>query len=107
MDLEERHRNTEESVLYFIYVYFFIKNKPIKASVIIGRFLSWLRSRIFTFGNFSHNRAKWIDLFPLYTSPDLKMQLVQLNHYDGVYSCLLYTSPSPRDGLLSRMPSSA
>ena len=27
---------------------------------------------------------------------------------DGhVYLCLLYTSPSPRDGLLSRMPSSA
>ena len=25
----------------------------------------------------------------------------------GVYICLLYTSPSPRDGLLSRMPSSA
>ena len=24
-----------------------------------------------------------------------------------VLSCLLYTSPSPRDGLLSRMPSSA
>ena len=28
--------------------------------------------------------------------------------YDPPYqSCLLYTSPSPRDGLLSRMPSSA
>ena len=26
---------------------------------------------------------------------------------DISYSCLLYTSPSPRDGLLSRMPSSA
>ena len=25
----------------------------------------------------------------------------------GVNPCLLYTSPSPRDGLLSRMPSSA
>ena len=25
----------------------------------------------------------------------------------GVGACLLYTSPSPRDGLLSRMPSSA
>ena len=25
----------------------------------------------------------------------------------GVRICLLYTSPSPRDGLLSRMPSSA
>ena len=26
---------------------------------------------------------------------------------DKFYFCLLYTSPSPRDGLLSRMPSSA
>ena len=26
---------------------------------------------------------------------------------DGYTICLLYTSPSPRDGLLSRMPSSA
>ena len=26
---------------------------------------------------------------------------------DGPNICLLYTSPSPRDGLLSRMPSSA
>ena len=26
---------------------------------------------------------------------------------DGLIACLLYTSPSPRDGLLSRMPSSA
>ena len=24
-----------------------------------------------------------------------------------IFGCLLYTSPSPRDGLLSRMPSSA
>ena len=27
--------------------------------------------------------------------------------HNPVYTCLLYTSPSPRDGLLSRMPSSA
>ena len=26
---------------------------------------------------------------------------------DSLQTCLLYTSPSPRDGLLSRMPSSA
>ena len=26
---------------------------------------------------------------------------------DAITACLLYTSPSPRDGLLSRMPSSA
>ena len=29
------------------------------------------------------------------------------NEHGLVYPCLLYTSPSPRDGLLSRMPSSA
>ena len=29
------------------------------------------------------------------------------NFYDGLYSCLLYTSPSPRDQRGSRMPSSA
>ena len=28
-------------------------------------------------------------------------------HLDRKGTCLLYTSPSPRDGLLSRMPSSA
>ena len=28
-------------------------------------------------------------------------------HTNSRNSCLLYTSPSPRDGLLSRMPSSA
>ena len=33
---------------------------------------------------------------------DLKVQL-----FERHASCLLYTSPSPRDGLLSRMPSSA
>ena len=32
-------------------------------------------------------------------TPKLKIDLVDI--------CLLYTSPSPRDGLLSRMPSSA
>ena len=31
----------------------------------------------------------------------------QITHLAGGDCCLLYTSPSPRDGLLSRMPSSA
>src|SRR5664279_3606907 len=33
--------------------------------------------------------------------------LDKLTRVDYVRRCLLYTSPSPRDGLLSRMPSSA
>ena len=32
-------------------------------------------------------------------------QSITVNH--AISPCLLYTSPSPRDGLLSRMPSSA
>ena len=32
---------------------------------------------------------------------------LQIPHRDKLSFCLLYTSPSPRDGLLSRMPSSA
>ena len=34
-------------------------------------------------------------------------KLSQLKIKEPGYACLLYTSPSPRDGLLSRMPSSA
>ena len=51
--------------------------------------------------------------------PNLKDQISQGNlsllakrqinhpHFVKMQGCLLYTSPSPRDGLLSRMPSSA
>ena len=37
----------------------------------------------------------------------LEVVKVLLNHNANIHICLLYTSPSPRDGLLSRMPSSA
>ena len=33
--------------------------------------------------------------------------LLDSKFYGDIYICLLYTSPSPRDTLLSRMPSSA
>ena len=34
-------------------------------------------------------------------------RILNVNTTGGAWGCLLYTSPSPRDGLLSRMPSSA
>ena len=40
----------------------------------------------------------------MYESPQILYMLVGACLFSG---CLLYTSPSPRDGLLSRMPSSA
>ena len=39
-------------------------------------------------------------------SGELKSHLL-LNHFICLYNCLLYTSPSPRDTEVSRMPSSA
>ena len=44
--------------------------------------------------------------------PDDELRTLRGEHIamvfqDPMTSCLLYTSPSPRDGLLSRMPSSA
>ena len=40
-------------------------------------------------------------------SPDVIRFTVGQPDFDTPEPCLLYTSPSPRDGLLSRMPSSA
>ena len=42
------------------------------------------------------------------TMPFGRFKVVLMDEADYLsHSCLLYTSPSPRDGLLSRMPSSA
>ena len=38
---------------------------------------------------------------------DWHLDHVDANPGQSTTACLLYTSPSPRDGLLSRMPSSA
>ena len=55
-----------------------------------------------------HNLAMWIDLGK--QIEDMGAHSIAIKDMAGLlrpYDCLLYTSPSPRDGLLSRMPSSA
>ena len=46
-----------------------------------------------------------------YVAPHLtRVRLIRMDYRGrgaSEWTCLLYTSPSPRDGLLSRMPSSA
>ena len=53
-----------------------------------------------------HNSKSWSNSFKLKV-PRRRAQWNPVVHIDSSGSCLLYTSPSPRDGLLSRMPSSA
>ena len=48
-----------------------------------------------------------IGLPPVLSDPWLENAGMLLVGISLFYICLLYTSPSPRDGLLSRMPSSA
>ena len=56
--------------------------------------------------NFYGERQQYTELETL---GKIKPRAIKLdkNNSAEIYSCLLYTSPSPRDGLLSRMPSSA
>ena len=55
----------------------------------------------------------WLEKYPkiFYDEPEPEDRVLQFPTLFRVisilYDCLLYTSPSPRDGLLSRMPSSA
>ena len=76
-------------------------SKPINAEIIIEgntregkpfRPSDWVDRMCSTYATFGEDRK-------LKYSPYLKPKVVN--------GCLLYTSPSPRDGLLSRMPSSA
>ena len=57
----------------------------------------------------SHIQVSQVISVPLvYPEKDLMIKsIVFLYLYIQYTTCLLYTSPSPRDGLLSRMPSSA
>ena len=48
-----------------------------------------------------------VDVKPGYARNFLLPQKKALTASKANIACLLYTSPSPRDGLLSRMPSSA
>ena len=55
-----------------------------------------------------YSRFKW-ELNDMEAAPfALKLRMPKAEVMETLlYGCLLYTSPSPRDGLLSRMPSSA
>ena len=47
------------------------------------------------------------DAFARVEDNEIWLYNAHIDEYSHGNTCLLYTSPSPRDGLLSRMPSSA
>ena len=55
----------------------------------------------------NHHIVFLIDEIGQYIGDDSKLMLNLQTATEDLGTCLLYTSPSPRDGLLSRMPSSA
>ena len=70
----------------------------------IGKVVS---SRMETTDDFWDKEQCFVELFESFGDESL-LGLSEFSHAEIIfYICLLYTSPSPRDGLLSRMPSSA
>ena len=59
-------------------------------------------------GHLSTDKLALSCIFYTHSSKKIKKTQKELNKCNGLdYTCLLYTSPSPRDATLSRMPSSA
>ena len=56
--------------------------------------------------NFGKNLKK-LRIVPVYGGADIRSQIREIKRGAHIIACLLYTSPSPRDATLSRMPSSA
>ena len=50
---------------------------------------------------------KMQELFEYLVDPEMVAYISMITIFDSFYTCLLYTSPSPRDVEESRMPSSA
>ena len=63
-----------------------------------------VRDKNGTLATISHDMTESTEIVIAITDTDAK---IWYRTADGAQACLLYTSPSPRDGLLSRMPSSA
>ena len=69
----------------------------------LGHILEAVQTDIWTrFQNLSGNECHFFCADDTHGTP----VMLKANEM-GITPCLLYTSPSPRDGLLSRMPSSA
>ena len=76
--------------------------------IVCGSATSWMIEKIINDHGGLHNRVtKRIRLLPFNLKETEEFLKSKGGVYDRYQICLLYTSPSPRDATLSRMPSSA
>ena len=71
-----------------------------------GWFREIIRSKNHVTRNDGQKRSNITSIYYLLCKSE-RSKWHRVNSSDEIWICLLYTSPSPRDGLLSRMPSSA
>ena len=70
--------------------------------------LSWFKLRLLGFRLRVYIARRMKDVFRvIFNCPGVITSIILTPDLKKYKACLLYTSPSPRDGLLSRMPSSA
>ena len=77
-------------------------------NIVKHKFLDF-RGVVFDLDPSFNNTEEWYNAIPEDFRPrkDQPFYHIFAENEEIFYICLLYTSPSPRDGLLSRMPSSA
>ena len=87
-------------------IYAFTNDKRVHRQLsLVGSVLSFYQKSIVDNKN---NMSKIANTLKKVFSKKKKLKFVLISGmFSEKHSCLLYTSPSPRDGLLSRMPSSA
>ena len=88
------------SVIYVILNHIVVFN-----IIVVFCFALAFREFIMIVSNFN-NRTYWLFFGTIYIFGSM-ISLIYLRSIDSLLSCLLYTSPSPRDRTRYRMPSSA
>ena len=58
-------------------------------------------------GRYTKEEVAVVSSLGVNDTPEPTTPVEKVTAHGNTITCLLYTSPSPRDGLLSRMPSSA
>ena len=100
-------QNLKLRKLYIFFLFLAVLNIFFSTGISLAKTFSINDVKLSTPFKVNFNKNKIIDEGFVQAFNQLMLSTVQSKDYQKLKNCLLYTSPSPRDGLLSRMPSSA